>query len=167
MTELAKYEVYYKKLQGICDENGLVFSFKKDVYPIRLTVRPTNDVSGQMAMMEMVEEKGYTSPDAFLSFYYQDGELMQKTSRTLTMSDTLIGKLRSLYKNMHYLWLQYFQRDMTGGRIDPALLPKVTELEEAEPLEELDDLDDLDEDEPDEDLPELDDLEEDDDESGI
>lgn len=144
MTELAKYEVYYKKLQGICDENGLVFSFKKDVYPIRLTVRPTQDVNDQLAMLEMVEEKGYTSPDAFLSFYYQDGELMQKTGRTLTMSDTLIGKLRSLYKNMHYLWLQYFQRDMTGGRIDQALLPKVTEPDDVEPLEYFDD--DLDDD---------------------
>ena len=146
MTELAKFEVYYKKLQGICDENGLVFSFKKDIYPIRLTVRPTRDVSGQMEMLEMTEEKGYTSPDAFLSFYMQDGELVMKTSKTLTMSDTLIGKLRNLYKNMHYLWLQFFYRDLVeSGRLDSRMLPKVTESEGKEPLEDFDE-DELDED---------------------
>lgn len=160
MTELAKYEVYYKKLQGICDENGLVFSFKKDVYPIRLTVRPTQDVNEQMSMLEMADEKGYTSPDAYLSFYYQDGELQMKTGKTLTMSDVLIGKLRNLYKNMHYLWLQYFQRDMTGGRVDRALLPQVAEPDATEPVEELD-ADEI----PEEDIPDLDDLEEDVDEA--
>ena len=158
MTELAKYEVYYKKLQGICDENGLAFSFKKDGYPIRLTVRPTRDVSGRMSILEMAEEKGYTSPDAFLSFYYQDGELQMKTGETLTISDTLIGKLRNLYKNMHYLWLQFFQRDMTSGRIDAALLPKITEPDAAEMDPDFDD------DEIEEDIPDLDELDEGDDE---
>lgn len=139
MTELAKYEVYYKKLQGICDENGLVFSFKRDIYPIRLTVRPTQDVGGQMEMLEMADEKGYTSPDAFLSFFMQDGELVMKTSKTLTMSDTLIGKLRNLYKNMHYLWLQHFYRDLVENkRLDPRSMPKASEPESEDPLEDLD-----------------------------
>ena len=139
MTELAKYEVYYKKLNGICEENGLVFSFKKNVYPIRLTVRPTQDANEQMTMLEMADEKGYTSPDAYLSFYMKDGELIMKTGRTLTMSETLIAELRNLYKNLSYLWLQYFHRDMTSGRIEQKMLPDIQE--DPETMEDLDDLD--------------------------
>lgn len=141
MTELAKYESYYKKLQGICDENNLVFAFRKDVYPIRLTIKPAGGMDAQLSMLEMAEDKGYTSPDAFLSFYIKDGELAWKTSRTFTIGDALFAKLKNLYKNLHYYWLQYFFRDLVeSDRLDPRLMPAV-EDSEMEPIEE--DIDDL------------------------
>ena len=62
MSELSKYEAYQKKLQGICDENNLVFRFRKDKYPITLTIRPVMGLEGQMSMLESVEENGYISP---------------------------------------------------------------------------------------------------------
>ena len=37
MSEISKYEAYKKKLQGVCDENDLVFRFRCDRYPITLT----------------------------------------------------------------------------------------------------------------------------------
>lgn len=144
MTELAKYETYYKKLQGICDENGLVFTFKKEQYPIRLTIKPTGGVGEQMAMLEMADEKAYMSPDAYLSFYIEDGELKWKTSRTFAISDALFAKLKNLYKNMHLFWTQHFFRYLIENGLDTRLMPPAKDPD-VEPLEELDD-DDLDED---------------------
>lgn len=59
MNEVAKFEVYKEKLQGICDENNLVYSFKKDKYPIILTIRPTGGIEEQITMLENAEEDGY------------------------------------------------------------------------------------------------------------
>jgi hypothetical protein len=143
MTELAKYESYYKKLEGICNENGLVFSFKKDQYPIRLTIKPTDGVGEQLTLLEMADEKAYMSPDAYLSFYIEDGELNWKTSRTFAISDTLFAKLRTLYKNMHLFWTQHFFRYLIEHGLDPRMMPSAKEPE-VEPIEELEDEDELD-----------------------
>ena len=37
MSEISKYEAYKKKLDGICNENDLVFRFVNNTYPITLT----------------------------------------------------------------------------------------------------------------------------------
>ncbi len=112
MSELSKYEAYQKKLQGICDENNLVFRFRKDKYPITLTIRPVMGLDGQMSMLESVEENGYISPDASIVFSFKDGGITYKTSQTFTINDALFSKIKNLFKNMHYLWLQYFFRDV-------------------------------------------------------
>lgn len=145
MTEYAKYESYYKKLEGICNENGLVFSFKKNQYPIRLTIKPTSDVGEQLAMLEMADEKAYMSPDAYLSFSMEDGELSWKTAENFSISDTLFSKLKNLYKNMHTCWTQHFFRYLIENGLDSRLMPPAKEPD-VEPLDELDEDDDLDED---------------------
>lgn len=33
MSEISQYESYKKKLQGVCDENDLVFRFVRTEYP--------------------------------------------------------------------------------------------------------------------------------------
>lgn len=38
MSEISQYESYKKKLQGVCDENDLVFRFVRTEYPITLTI---------------------------------------------------------------------------------------------------------------------------------
>ena len=60
MTEAAKYEMYFKKLQGICDENNLVAHIYAANYPIRMVIQPLTDIDSQMTMLENVEENGYT-----------------------------------------------------------------------------------------------------------
>ena len=60
MSEISKYEAYKKKLQGVCDENDLVFRFRCDRYPITLTIKPVTDLEEQLSLLENVEDKGYT-----------------------------------------------------------------------------------------------------------
>ncbi len=112
MSESAKYEAYKKKLEGICDENNLLFSFNHNRYPITLTIRPVSGMDAQISMLEAAEDEGYISPDASIVFAYKDGALTYKISETFTIGDALFSKLKNLFKNLHFTWLQYFFRDV-------------------------------------------------------
>lgn len=112
MSEISKYESYQKKLQGICDENNLVYRFRHDTYTITLTIRPVSGVEEQLSLLEAAEDNGYTSPDASIVFAYKDGVLIYKISETFTIGDALFAKIKNLFKNLHYCWLQYFFRDI-------------------------------------------------------
>lgn len=148
MSEIAKYEAYKKKLQGICEENDLTFRFRHDIYPITLTIKPVIGFDQQLSMLENVEEKGYTSPNASIVFTFKDGAITYKTSETFTIGDALFTKIKNLFKNMHYCWLQYFFRDIIERKILSApQMPAIDEdeaddtdglLDGAEPIEELD-----------------------------
>lgn len=110
MSEISKFQAYKKKLEGICDENNLVFRFRQNEYPATLTILPCSGVEEQMSIL--ADTKKTISPDARLVFYYLDGELLYKISDTFTISDALFAKLKNLYKNMHTFWLQYFFRNL-------------------------------------------------------
>lgn len=149
MSESAKYEAYKKKLEGICDENNLVFSFNHNRYPITLTIRPVSGLEAQMSMLEAAEDEGYISPDAAIIFAYKDGALTYKISETFTISDALFSKLKNLFKNLHFTWLQYFFRDVCERKLlTDRNMPVIAEEEaddaadeapECEPLEEVED----------------------------
>lgn len=145
MNELAKFEVYQKKLQGICDENDLTFSFRKNEYPITLTIKPCSGIYEQMQMLEAAEDDGYRSPDASIVFYIKDGDLMYKLSDKFSIGDALFGKIRNLFKNMHSLWCQYtFRFGYENNIFSGKNIPDVSEdglPDEADPIEEFDDLD--------------------------
>lgn len=112
MSEISKYESYKKKLQGICDEHDLVFRFNKDKYPITLTIRPAGGMDRQMSMLENVEEEGYTSPDAYIKFTMKDGVLGYKMDNAFSIGDALFAKIKNLFKNMYYTYLEFFYRDV-------------------------------------------------------
>ena len=111
-TESIKFEEQRKKLEGICEENNLVFRFHKDRYPIVLVIQPAGGIDNQLSMLERAEEEGYRSPDAQLTFAYKDGDLVYRISETFTIGDALFNKLKNLFKRMHAYWLQYFYRDI-------------------------------------------------------
>ncbi len=110
MSELNKFEALKKKLEGICDENNLCFSFRKDTYPITLTISPCGGVNAQMTMLELAEDEGFRSPDASIVFYCKDGDLSYKLSERFTISDALFSKIRNLYRKMMTFWCQHFFR---------------------------------------------------------
>lgn len=143
MSEISKYEAYKKKLQGVCDENNLVFRFRSDRYPITLTIKPVTGLDEQMSMLENVEENGYTSPDASIVFYFKDGGIAYKTSQTFTINDALFSKIKNLFKNMHYCWLQYFFRDIIEKRVlNERTMPVIDDEDlppDAEPPESFED----------------------------
>lgn len=169
MSEIAKYEAYKKKLQGTCDENNLVFRFRRDTYPITLTIKPVGGMGAQLSMLESVEETGYTSPDAYIMFTYKDGDITYKTSETFTIGEALFNKIKNLFKNMYFCWLQYFFRDVIErNALKEGMKPEIDESdaandsdglpEGAEPLEEYDDEDgeDLPPEDENDDLPDVD-----------
>lgn len=140
MNESGKFEIYKKKLQGICDENDLVGRFIYDVYPIKMIVQPSTDLDSQISMLESAGDNGsgYISPDASIMFYFEDGELVERIKGTFDMSDSLKTKLKTLFKKMHYLYLQYFHRELVkyGLNYIPRISNGTEKPKEAEPIEE-------------------------------
>lgn len=101
-------------------------------------------------MLENEEEKGYTSPNASIVFIYKDGTITYKTSEHFTISDALFSKIKNLFKNMHYCWLQYFFRNVIERELlTSAQMPAIDESEAndadsipegAEPLEDFEEV---------------------------
>ena len=141
MTEINKYIALKEKLQGVCDENNLVFGIQNTRYPFRLTIRPASGMDAQLDMLETIEddaETGYISPDASLVFVYRDGEIAYKISETWTISENLFNKLKNLCKKMCAFWMAYFFREVSKY----GNLPQLREMTIAtapEPEEDEDD----------------------------
>ena len=148
LSESARFAVYREKLKGICEANNLSYVFVKNAYPIKLIIRPLGGVGEQMSMLEEATEDNYISPGASILFTVKDGNLTYRMSKTFTISDTLFNKIKNIFKNMHYLWLQFFFRELVEGGKLAALGYKMPDIPEstsesnlppeAEPLEEVD-----------------------------
>lgn len=142
MSEISMYEAQKMKLQGLCDEHDLVFRFIKDRYPITLTIKPVQGMDAQISMLENVEEVGYRSPDASMTWIFEDGVLETKvTGGTFTISKTLRGKIENVLVKMIAYWQQYFFRDvMEKNALRPGVMPVIDEDEaddsEAPPMPE-------------------------------
>lgn len=100
-----------------------------------------------------IEEKSEISPDAFLRFEFVDWDIIYKTSKEFTISETLFNKVKNLFKNMHNCWMQHFFRNIIERElIEPGAMPEIDEEtaddtdiplpDTAEMLEELADEDD-------------------------
>ncbi len=139
MKEIDKYGVLKEKLAGICDDNNLVFSIRKDNYPFLLTIRPVGGTDAQQTMMEGMgdpgNDTGYISPDATLVFAFRDGDLTYKISDTFTISDSLFNKIKGIFKKMHALWMQYFFRDVHEHSSGAACRGCCEDCEDQEPGE--------------------------------
>ena len=147
MSEITLYEAQKKKLQGLCDEHELSFRFRKDSYPITLTISPLQGMDEQLSMLENVEEVGYRSPDSTMTWIFEDGNLTTKVSGgTFTISKVLRTKIESVLLKMISYWQQYFFRDVIEkDALRKGMMPVINEDEAddppdgAEPLEEFDD----------------------------
>lgn len=149
MSEISLYEAQVKKMQGLCDEHNLVFRFKKNNYPITFTITPAQDMEAQMTMLENVEEVGYRSPDASMTWIFEDGTLTTKVQGgTFTIGKTLRTKIESILVKMINYWQQFFFREIIKNRVlDAKDMPTIIDgadglPEGAEPLEQYDDEDD-------------------------
>ena len=159
-NEASKFAAQRTKLKNICEAHDLTYTFIKNSYPIKLIIRPIKGVGEQMSMLETASEDSYISPDAYLLFTMKDGVLVYRMSKTFTIEDALFGKIKNIFKNMHYLWLQFFFRDLVEGGKLAALGYKMPDIPEsggqqdaprenepdspnlpgeAEPLEEIED----------------------------
>ena len=149
MSEISLYEAQVKKMQGLCDEHDLVYRFKKDSYPITFTIKPAQDMESQMSMLENVEDVGYRSPDASMTWIFEDGTLTTKVQGgTFTIGKTLRTKIEAILVKMINYWQQFFFRDIIEKRVLAAKdMPTINDddgglPEGAEPLEQFEDEDD-------------------------
>ncbi len=147
MNEISKYEDQKKKMQGLCDEHGLIYKFCKNRYPITLTVRPSKDMDSQIDMLEAAEESGYRSPDASMTLIYPGRDDSQCEAvfdgGKFTISETLRGKLQSTFLKMCFYWQQYFFRDVIEkGLLKGGTMPEIDEDEAEDFDEEPEDEDD-------------------------
>ena len=177
MSEISMYEAQKKKMEGLCNEHELTFRFQKDTYPMIFTVKSTGGIGAQMSMLENVEEVGYRSPDASMTWIFEDGNLQTKvTGGTFTISKTLRTKIENILIKMITYWQQYFFRDVIQrGALKDGMQPEIDESDAddtdivsdgeipdgAEPLEDFED-DAADEDLPDDETDELPDTEDED-----
>lgn len=138
MSEISRYEEYQKKLQGVCDANGLVFSLKKDLYPVVLIIRPNGGVGEQLTMLEDADTKGFRSPDAYIAFYYdEEGNILVDPSGRFQISDTLFSKIKNLFKKLCFFWLMFFFRDVIEkNSLQRGMMPVIKESEANDPGDE-------------------------------
>lgn len=145
MSEITKYEAQKKKMQGLCEEHDLTYRFRKDRYPITFTIKPTQGMDAQLSMLENVEEIGYRSPDATMTWIFEDGVLETKvTGGTFTISKTLRQKIEGILVKMISFWQQYFFRDVIEKQVLTRSTMPVIDVEDADERldEDLDDCDD-------------------------
>lgn len=148
MNESAAYEGYKKKLEGICDENHLIYTLSVQGYPITLTIKPVQGLEEQMTLLAMADEKPFNNPDATITFIMEDGVLTYKMSERFTIGDALFNKIKNLFKKLHFCYLMMFHRDVTEKQLlrvpyEPTL-PEETNEKITETLEEPDDPEDND-----------------------
>lgn len=143
MSEIDKYEAQKKKLDGLCEEHDLSYRFRKDAYPIMLTIKPISGVYEQISMLENADGNDYISPDASMTWIFEDGDLTSKVSGgTFTISKVLRTKIESVLLKMIAYWQQYFFRDVIEkGSLRKGTMPVIDETEvddedEAPDLEE-------------------------------
>ena len=155
MSEITMYEAQKKKMDGLCDEHDLVYRFQKDKYPITFTISPAGGMEAQISMLEGVEEVGYRSPDASMTWIFEDGSLTTMVKGgTFTIGKALRTKIESILLKMIGFWQQYFFRDIIEkGVLTNGQIPVIDEDEAkdddlpegAESFEELEDEEESDE----------------------
>lgn len=95
MSEISMYEAQKKKMEGLCEEHDLTYRFQKDTYPPTFTISPIQGMDAQLSMLENVEEAGYISPEAKMTWIFKDGSLETKvTGGTFTITKTAADKDR-------------------------------------------------------------------------
>lgn len=134
MSEITLYEAQKKKLQGLCEEHDLTYRFRKDTYPITLTISPIADPAAQLSMLED-EKADYRSPDASMTWYFEDGQLTTKVSGgTFTISKVLRAKIENILLKMISFWQQFFFRDVIEkDALRRGMMPAIDEEEPVAP----------------------------------
>ena len=129
MSEISMYEAQKKKMEGLCEEHDLTYRFQKDTYPPTFTISPIQGMDAQLSMLENVEESGYISPEAKMTWIFKDGSLETKvTGGTFTIAKTLRTKIESVLTKMLTYWMQYFFRDVMEKRsLKDGMMPVINE----------------------------------------
>ncbi len=150
MSEITMFEAQKKKLEGLCEEHNFTYRFRKDSYPISLTIRPTQGTAQQLSLLEEADGQDYISPNASMTWVFIEDVIYPKIEGgTFTISDILYRKFTTIFRKMVLYWQQYvFRFLITHGSVNSRQLPNIADAEEDIPQDLPDDPDEDPEDEP-------------------
>ena len=118
MSDISKYEAQKKKLEGLCEEHDFTFRMRKEEWPITLTISPLQGMADQMSMLEEADGSDYISPNASLTWIFDDGDVTSRVEGgTFTMPKTLESKFVNIFKKMVAFWQMYFFRYLVQNQI--------------------------------------------------
>lgn len=113
----AKYEAMLTKLEGLIEKHELVYKWDTSGKDVALTVRPAAVDGEQVSFIEDTND-GKSSSDAAISFIFKDGAVIINTAGKLFISESLINKLKTIAKKLHYLYLQVLREEYFAGGCD-------------------------------------------------
>lgn len=113
MNYFKEFETISGKLNELLAENMLTYKFSTAAFPITLTISPDASMDAQMTMYEQSDD-GMSSQDAKLVYSFKVNEIAVRVYGRLIITETLMNKIKSLAKKMHYVWLQcYFAESIS------------------------------------------------------
>jgi hypothetical protein len=95
-----------EKLDKLCEDNDLEYSFSKEDFPIIFTFRPMWEKAAQMRL-DLGESELTTDPDARIELVFGD-ELTLRSFGDFVIDDDQLNKIKNMAKKIHYLYLQLF-----------------------------------------------------------
>ena len=135
MNERKIYDAAKTKLAAVCNENGLLYRFSRDSYPLVLTIQPDSSLDGQLSMLEAGGRPG--SRGASIKFLFVDGEVLLRQDGPMELEGKVLTKLTNLAKKLRDAWLNVFfaeakERERIGC-VEPDPEPGSEEFEEIMP----------------------------------
>lgn len=104
------YQDIEEKLENICIENKLEYSFETSKFPIILRIRPDFESKNQMKI-DIGDDTNFVNGEIQLIFA---NELTMKILNDFRIGDKLLNKIKNQAKKLHYIYLQmYFKERMT------------------------------------------------------
>lgn len=98
-----EYQGLEDKIEGICLEEKLHCEFKKNVFPIVVTITPRKRNQDVIPGFEVETER----VNGKLQFVFGE-ELKLSIDDDFDISDDLLSKIKNSLKKWHYTYLQYF-----------------------------------------------------------
>lgn len=97
-----------EKIDKLCMENDLEYSFNNMSFPIVASIRPSFESKNQLTID--IRDKTTNFVNGEIKFIFAD-ELMIKIENDFYIEDSLLNKFKSQFKKLHYTYLQIYFKE--------------------------------------------------------
>ena len=109
-TEQNNFNIATRKLEEFCHDAGLSVELATGVYPIAMTIRKGADPD-QLSMLDSLSD--VPDRNAYLRFKLVGGENKYEIAGDFIINESVLNKLKTLFKNVCAAYLQYFYLEIT------------------------------------------------------
>lgn len=102
-----EYNKTFDKINDLCIENELEFTFESSRFPIVARVTPNFEQKNQMKM-DIGNDTDFINGEVQFIF---DDELTMKVLNDFRIEDSLLNKIKNMSKKLHYLFLQIYFKE--------------------------------------------------------